>query len=132
MEQFVGLSGREAELPADVGIVFAGQPRSNQRGGRGTQLVEALAERLHPLVLEQVIVIMSDPAIWYDLRVGKSFGLPLLAMIDERMARDLIEPGAEVATVELFREMMPGPPPDLLVQVLAVGGPGPRGDESKE
>jgi len=28
--------------------------------------------------------------------------------------------------------MLPGPPPDLLVQVLAVGGPSPRGEEGEE
>lgn len=70
--------------------------------------------------LDQALVPLFVPAVDQALRVGEGLGLPLAARIDDQLAGNLVQPGAKVSAVELVGKMLPGPAPDLLVQVFAI------------
>ncbi len=71
-------------------------------------------------------------AVGQGFRDGERFRVGLPALVDDCVAGDLVQPGADVASPELFWEMVPCALPNVLVQVFAIRGPHSRRDESEK
>jgi hypothetical protein len=103
MEQLVGLLGTEAKAAADVGVGITAKTRPNQLGELALERFEAPLERILSLLFQQERASLVGPAIDHGRQISQMRWPFLAAQVDDRVAGDLVQPGAEVSPLELRR-----------------------------
>ena len=99
----MGLLGTEAKAAADVGVGITAKARANQRGELALQCFEAPLQRLLSLLLQPERASLVGPAIDQGPEITQVRWPFLAAQVDDRVAGDLVQPGAEVSPLELRR-----------------------------
>ena len=103
MEQLVGLFGTDAKAAADVGVGITAKTCANQRGEFALQCFEAPLECVLSLLPQLERASLVGPAIDQGPEITQVRWPFLAAQVDDRVASDLVQPGAEVSPLELRR-----------------------------